>query len=311
MDFSALKRSSQSDLTNLRDAIQKTESQGGNNNDENIWKPEVDASGNGYAIIRFLPAPAGEELPWAKLWTHGFQGPGGWYIEKSLTTLNQKDPVSDMNSRLWNSGDEDDKTIVRQRKRRLEYYSNILIVSDPKNPSNEGKVFLYRYGKKIFGKIQEAMNPEFEDETPLNPFDFWKGADFRLKIRNLDGYRNYDKSEFDTQSVLFDGDDAKLEETWKAEHSLKPFTDPNEFKTYKELEEKLHRVLGIEDANLGTASALDDEVEDYTPAKTQATTPAPTETASPEQDIPNKEAISPEEASQLDLDYFKKLAAQS
>ena len=311
MDFSALKRSSQSDLTNLRDAIQKTESQGGNNNDENIWKPEVDASGNGYAIIRFLPAPAGEELPWAKLWTHGFQGPGGWYIEKSLTTLNQKDPVSDMNSRLWNSGDDDDKTIVRQRKRRLEYYSNILIISDPKNPSNEGKVFLYRYGKKIFGKIQEAMNPEFEDETPLNPFDFWKGADFRLKIRNLDGYRNYDKSEFDTQSVLFDGDDAKLEETWKAEHSLKPFTDPNEFKTYKELEEKLHRVLGIEDANLGTASALDDEVEDYTPAKTQATTPAPTETASPEQDIPNKEAISPEEASQLDLDYFKKLAAQS
>ncbi len=311
MDFSALKRSSQSDLTNLRDAIQKTESQGGNNNDENIWKPEVDASGNGYAIIRFLPAPAGEELPWAKLWTHGFQGPGGWYIEKSLTTLNQKDPVSDMNSRLWNSGDDDDKTIVRQRKRRLEYYSNILIISDPKNPSNEGKVFLYRYGKKIFGKIQEAMNPEFEDETPLNPFDFWKGADFRLKIRNLDGYRNYDKSEFDTQSNLHDGDDAKLEETWKAEHSLKPFTDPNEFKTYKELEEKLHRVLGIEDANLGTASALDDEVEDYTPAKTQATTPAPTETASPEQDIPNKEAISPEEASQLDLDYFKKLAAQS
>jgi hypothetical protein len=311
MDFSALKRSSQSDLDSLRDAIQKTESQGGNNNDENIWKPEVDASGNGYAIIRFLPAPAGEELPWAKLWTHGFQGPGGWYIEKSLTTLNQKDPVSDMNSRLWNSGDEDDKTIVRQRKRRLEYYSNILIVSDPKNPSNEGKVFLYRYGKKIFGKIQEAMNPEFEDETPLNPFDFWKGADFRLKIRNLDGYRNYDKSEFDTQSNLHDGDDAKLEETWKAEHSLKPFTDPNEFKTYKELEEKLHRVLGIEDANLGTASALDDEVEDYTPAKTQATTPAPTETASPEQDIPNKEAISPEEASQLDLDYFKKLAAQS
>ena len=311
MDFSALKRSSQSDLDSLRDAIQKTESQGGNNNDENIWKPEVDASGNGYAIIRFLPAPAGEELPWAKLWTHGFQGPGGWYIEKSLTTLNQKDPVSDMNSRLWNSGDEDDKTIVRQRKRRLEYYSNILSVSDPKNPSNEGKVFLYRYGKKIFGKIQEAMNPEFEDETPLNPFDFWKGADFRLKIRNLDGYRNYDKSEFDTQSNLHDGDDAKLEETWKAEHSLKPFTDPNEFKTYKELEEKLHRVLGIEDANLGTASALDDEVEDYTPAKTQATTPAPTETASPEQDIPNKEAISPEEASQLDLDYFKKLAAQS
>ncbi len=308
MDFSALKRSSQSDLDSLRDAIQKTESQGGNNNDENIWKPEVDASGNGYAIIRFLPAPAGEELPWAKLWTHGFQGPGGWYIEKSLTTLNQKDPVSDMNSRLWNSGDEDDKTIVRQRKRRLEYYSNILIISDPKNPSNEGKVFLYRYGKKIFGKIQEAMNPEFEDETPLNPFDFWKGADFRLKIRNLDGYRNYDKSEFDTHSVLFDGEDTKLEETWKSEHSLKPFTDPNEFKTYKELEEKLHRVLGIEDANLGTASALDEEVEDFTPPTTTA---SPTETAAPEQDIPTKEAISPEEASQLDLDYFKKLAAQN
>lgn len=311
MDFTALKRSSQSDLDSLRTAIQKTDSQGGGNNqDENLWKPEVDASGNGYAIIRFLPAPAGEELPWAKLWTHGFQGPGGWYIEKSLTTINQKDPVSEMNSRLWNSGDEDDKAIVRQRKRRLEYYSNILVLSDPKNPDNEGKVFLYRYGKKIFGKIQEAMNPEFADETPINPFDFWKGADFRLKIRNLDGYRNYDKSEFDQPSALFDGEDTKLEEVWKQEHSLKPYTDPAEFKTYKELEEKLHRVLGIEEAGMGTASAEDEDLQEYTPAKTAPVMSAPETTASPEPDLP-VETSTPQDASQLDLDYFKKLAAQN
>ena len=251
-----------------------------------------------------------EELPWAKLWTHGFQGPGGWYIEKSLTTINQKDPVSEMNSRLWNSGDDDDKAIVRQRKRRLEYYSNILVLSDPKNPDNEGKVFLYRYGKKIFGKIQEAMNPEFADETPINPFDFWKGADFRLKIRNLDGYRNYDKSEFDSASPLFDGEDTKLEEIWKLEHSLKPFTDPSEFKSYKELEEKLHRVLGIEEANMGTASAEDEELEEYTPAKTAPIASAPEATAAPEPDLP-VETSTPQDASQLDLDYFKKLAAQN
>ena len=310
MDFSALKRSSQSDLDSLRSAIQKTEQQGGGNNqDDHIWKPEVDASGNGYAIIRFLPAPANEELPWAKLWTHGFQGPGGWYIERSLTTIGGKDPVSEMNSRLWNSGDEDDKAIARQRKRRLEYYSNILVLSDPKNPDNEGKVFLYRYGKKIFAKIQEAMNPEFEDETPVNPFDFWKGADFRLKIRNVDGYRNYDKSEFDSSSALYDGEDTRLEEIWEQQHSLKSFTDPAEFKTYEELEEKLHRVLGIEEAKMGTKSALDDEVEDYTPVSTSA--PEPVQTASPDPDLPEKEAIAPEEASQLDLDYFKKLAAQN
>lgn len=309
MDFSSLKRSSQTDFDALKAKVNETASGGGfKKDDDNFWKPDVDSSGNGYAVIRFLPAPPEEDLPYVQVWDHGFQGTGGWYIEKSLTTIGQKDPVSEMNSRLWNSGDEDDKNIVRSRKRRLSYYSNILVISDPKRPENEGKVFLYKYGKKIFQKIQDKINPEFQDEEPVNPFDLWTGANFRLKIRQVEGYRNYDKSEFDL-SAQIEGTDEKLEEVWKSEFSLKEFIDPSSFKSYTELEAKLHRVLGIEDLGKGTSSAMDEDVSNM--GYTTPSAPAPDrETAEPTQDLPAAENPNVSEASgnDADLDYFKKLA---
>ena len=211
--------------------------------DERLWKPELDTSGNGYAVLRFLPAIEGEDLPWTKLWSHAFQGPTGqWFIENSLTTLNQKDPVSEYNSSLWNSGVESDKEIARKQKRKLSYYSNIYVVSDSKNPHNEGKVFLFRYGKKIFDKLMAAMQPEFEDESPINPFDFWKGANFKLKIRKVDGYWNYDKSEFEAPSAILD-DDSAIERIWKEQYSLADFTAPSNFKSYDELKTRLEAVL--------------------------------------------------------------------
>ena len=215
--------------------------------DERLWKPELDTSGNGYAVIRFLPAIEGEDLPWVKLFSHAFQGPTGqWYIENSRTTLGRgdigKDPASEYNTKLWNSGLESDKEIARKQKRKLSYYSNIYVVSDSKNPHNEGKVFLFRYGKKIFDKLMAAMQPEFEDESPINPFDFWKGANFKLKIRKVDGYWNYDKSEFEAPSAILD-DDSAIERIWKEQYSLADFTAPSNFKSYEELKTRLDAVL--------------------------------------------------------------------
>jgi len=215
--------------------------------DERLWKPELDTSGNGYAVLRFLPAIEGEDLPWAKLFSHAFQGPTGqWYIENSRTTLGRgdigKDPASEYNSSLWNSGVETDKEIARKQKRKLSYYSNIYVVSDSKNPHNEGKVFLFRYGKKIFDKLMAAMQPEFEDEKPINPFDFWKGANFKLKIRKVDGFWNYDKSEFEAPSAILD-DDSAIERIWKEQYSLADFTAPSNFKSYDELKTRLDAVL--------------------------------------------------------------------
>ena len=195
VNFADLKKNRTDSFSKLNDQLQKL-NQGYNNDDGNFWKPEVDKAGNGYAVLRFLPAPGGEDMPFVRIYDHGFQGPGGWYIENSLTTLGQKDPVSEYNRELWNSGHDADKETVHKQKRKLSYYSNIYVVKDPTNPQNEGKVFLFKYGKKIFDKIMEAMQPEFEDETPINPFDFWEGADFKVKIRKVDGYWNYDKSEF-------------------------------------------------------------------------------------------------------------------
>jgi len=243
MSFADFKKRSQTsigDLTKKIEELNKTDSY----KDDRFWRPELDKSGNGYAVIRFLPASEGEDLPWAKYYSHGFKGKGGWYIENSLTTLGQKDPVSEMNTELWNSGVESDKDIARSRKRRLHYVSNILVVSDPTNPQNEGKVFLYKFGKKIFDKIQEAMKPEFEDEDPINPFDFWQGANFKLKVRKVAGFVNYDKSEFDSALPLMDGDDEKLEALWKTQYALSEFTDPANFKSYDELKKRLHDVIG-------------------------------------------------------------------
>ena len=211
--------------------------------DERLWKPEMDKSGNGFAVIRFLPAVKDEDMPWAKIWNHAFQGPTGqWYIENSLTTLNQKDPVSEHNTALWNTGLESDKEIARKQKRKLQYFSNVYVVSDTKHPENEGKVFLFRYGKKIFDKITAAMSPEFEDEKAINPFDFWEGANFKLKIRKVDGFWNYDKSEFEDTSKLFE-DDAEADKVWQSQYSLAEFTAPTNFKSYDELKTRLDAVL--------------------------------------------------------------------
>ncbi len=244
MSFASLKKSSGS-VAKLTKELEKLSSKGGGNGpDERLWKPEVDKAGNGYAVIRFLPAPTGEELPWAQVWSHAFQGPGGWYIENSLTTLGQNDPVGELNRVLWNSGIDSDKDVARKQKRKLSYFSNILVVKDPLHPENEGRVFLYKYGKKIHDKLVEAMKPQFEDEEPINPFDFWKGADFKLKIVKQDGYWNYDRSEFASPSTLGDYDDSKLEEIYNQEYSLVEFTSPKNFKSYEDLEKRLNLVLG-------------------------------------------------------------------
>ena len=210
--------------------------------DDRFWKPELDKTGNGYAVFRFLPAVKDEDLPWARLWSHAFQGPGGWLIENSLTTLNKKCPISEANSLLWNSGVEADKEIARKRKRKLSYIANIQIISDPKHPENEGQIKLFKFGKKIFDKITEAMKPEFEDESPINPFDFWEGANFKLKIRKVDGYWNYDKSEFDRPTALFDND-GQIEEVWKKAYPLAEFSAASNFKSYDELKQRLDTVL--------------------------------------------------------------------
>ena len=249
--FASLKRSRDTSMDRLTKELDKFSNTTKKNEDDRFWKAEVDKSGNGYAVIRFLPAPQGEDLPWVRLWNHGFQGPGGWYIENSLTTLNEKDPAGELNSKLWNSGNEKDKETARKQKRRLNYISNIYVVKDPAHPETEGKVFLYKFGKKIFDKLNEKMNPEFEDEKAINPFDLWNGANFKLKIRNVEGYRNYDKSEFDDVSPLAEEDE--LEKIWKSEHSLSPLVAPDQFKSYAELSARLDKVL-----NTGVAISEED-----------------------------------------------------
>ena len=270
--------------------------------DERIWKPVMDKTGNGFAIIRFLPAPKDEELPWVKLWNHAFQGPTGqWYIENSLTTISQNDPVSELNSKFWNSGVESDKEIARRQKRKLQYYSNIYVVKDSANPENEGKVFLYRYGKKIFDKVMETMQPAFEDETPINPFDFWEGANFKLKLRKVDGYWNYDKSEFEKPSALAE-DDEKLEEIWGKQYSLSEFTAPSNFKSYDELQTRLNTVLSGTTkvgnvTDMQTGSAFDDSPSTSTVVDTKEE-PAPTVSVSNTEDDDDT------------MSYFEKLAEE-
>ena len=300
VDFAALKKNSKSLSDKLYSEVQKLNApqQTSQQDEDNFWKPEVDKAGNGYAIIRFLPAPGSEDLPYVRIWDHGFQGPGGWYIEKSLTTLGQKDPVSEYNSQLWNSGIEANKELVRKQKRRLSFISNIYVVKDPSHPENEGKVFLFKYGKKIWDKIELAMNPEFEDEEKINPFDLWTGANFKLKIRKVEGYRNYDKSEFEPAAPLSEDDD-QLEAIWKQEYPLAEFVDPKNFKSYDELKARLNKALGLDGAQVRTTAAetapWDDEPATAAAPvlKAAAAKPAPAAVMADDDD---------------DLDFFKKLA---
>ena len=261
MSFAKLKKQSKlGSLTQkLVKEVEKMNNTGGQG-DDRLWKLEVDKGGNGYAVIRFLPAPDGEDLPFVKLYSHAFQGPGGWYIENSLTTLGQKDPVSEFNSQLWNNGTDAGKDTARKQKRKLTYISNIYVVKDPANPENEGKTFLYKYGKKIFDKLTAAMQPEFEDEEAIDPFDFWQGANFKLKAKNVAGYRNYDSSEFAATSALLDDDDA-MEAVWKKEHSLAELVAADQFKSYDELKTRLGYVLGNKQVR-NDAETVEQEVED-------------------------------------------------
>ena len=302
MSFQNLKRN----RDQISKLVQAAEATGGGEKksyaDDRIWKPTVDKAGNGYAVIRFLPAAEGVDLPWVRYWDHGFKGPTGlWYIENSLTSIGQPDPVGELNSRLWNSGIEADKETARAQKRRLHYVTNILVVQDPSAPQNEGKVFLYKFGKKIFDKIMDSMQPDFADETPVNPFDFWEGADFKLKIRQVEGYRNYDKSEFSSASSLYDADESRLETVYNQLHDLSEFTDPKNYKTYDELKAKLARVLG-EEAQAGAPTMRQE-------AMMNETAPAP---SAPVQPAPSQQPMTAEQMPSTDEDdtmsYFAKLA---
>ena len=293
MSFEALKRSRGSNISKIIKAAEATNSgETKSYVDDRIWKPTVDKAGNGYAVIRFLPGTE-DSLPFVRYWDHGFKGPTGqWYIENSLTSIGQPDPVGELNSRLWNSGIESDKDRARTQKRRLHYVTNIYVVSDPSAPQNEGKVFLYKFGKKIFDKIYDQMNPAFADETPIDPFDMWEGADFKLKIRNVEGYRNYDKSEFASAAALLNAEEAKLEEVYGKLNNLNEFTDPKNYKTYDELKAKMLRVLG-EESSTG-AYTVKEEIKINEPVA--AYEPVTAETISSEDEDT--------------LSYFSKLAKQ-
>jgi len=298
MSFANLKRNrnSISSLIQAASATDKPETK--SYVDDRQWKPTVDKAGNGYAVIRFLPANEGNDLPWVRYWDHGFKGPTGqWYIEKSLTSIGKQDPVSESNSKLWNSGSDDDKNVARDRKRRLHYVSNIYVESDPGNPANEGKVFLFTYGKKIFDKIMDVMQPQFADEAPVNPFDFWEGASFKLKIRQVEGYRNYDKSEFASQSKFLDGDEEALEKVYNKVYDLAEFVDPKNYKSYEELAARLALVLG-ESAPRTVREQLSVETTQEPPAR--KTAPAPS----------MKQAASDDEDEDDTMSFFAKLAAE-
>jgi hypothetical protein len=307
MSFADLKKQSKlgSLTAKLVKEVEKMNTTSGSS-DDLVWKLDVDKSGNGYAVIRFLPAPNGEDLPFVKLYSHAFQGPGGWYIENSLTTLGQKDPVSELNSELWNNGTDAGKELARKQKRKLTYVSNIYVVKDPANPANEGKVFLFKYGKKIFDKLTAAMQPEFEDEEAIDPFDFWQGANFKLKAKNVAGYRNYDSSEFARQEPLLDDDDA-MEAVWKKQYSLAELVAADQFKTYDELKKRLDYVLGTK----GTPRYQDPE--DLDEDNTRGSTRELTEDLRSELNNlqPTRRAAAVEEDEDDDaLSYFARLAEE-
>ena len=301
MSFADLKRKSQNNFSFLQKELEKSAS--GKQVDERFWKPEVDAAGNGYAVIRFLPAPEGETVPWAKVYSHAFQGIGGWYIENSLTTLNEKDPVGEINRKLWNSGSDEDKETARKQKRKLQYYSNVYVVKDPKNPENEGRVFLYKYGKKIHDKILAAMQPEFQDEDPVNVFDLWEGANFKLKIKKVAGYWNYDSSEFDSVSAV-SADDDELESIWKKEYSLESFTSKDQFKTYEELEARLNLVLGI--TSRPARPSYGEDEEDFEPVAEEPVSSFRSRVTAAPSPVKEEAVVDDDDA----LSYFARLAEE-
>lgn len=296
MSYESLKRNKSQNFKKLVEDVNKLAAPGSSQEDKRYWTPTLDKANNGSAVIRFLPAPAGEDMPFVRMFRHSFKGPTGkWYIENSLTTIGEKDPVGELNSQLWNSGAESDKSKARDQKRKLNYTSNILVVSDPANPENEGKVFLYKYGKKIFDKLNDVMNPSFDDIEALNPFDMWDGANFRLRIREVEGWTNYDKSDFMNPSPISE-DDEVLKEIYESLHSLSEIVDKKNFKSYDELEKKLNVVLGTsgEQAQPKQKTSPDVVQEEWAP-KESTTKRAKDETVDEDDDFA----------------FFAKLAAES
>jgi len=274
--FSSLKKNSSSFLDKIKTESEKLSSKQ-SYDDPRFWEPEVDPkTGNGSAIIRFLPPTESEDVPWTRVFRHSFQGPTGkWYIENCLTTIGQDCPVCEANNKLWNTNIDSNKEIVRKRKRQLTYISNIYIVSDPNRRDNEGKIFLFKYGKKIFDKINNLLHPEFDDEVPTNPFDFWNGCNFRLKIRKVEGYRNYDKSEFDKPSQLLD-DEQELAKIYESLIPLSEFTSAAQFKPYDKLAEQFGKIWHSTQV---IGSAEDEELsdgEEETPRPKRSVSPKPT-----------------------------------
>ena len=302
MSFSSLKNNKSSAFSKLQKQLEQTTKVG--SVDERFWKPTVDKAGNGFAIIRFLPASDGEDMPFVKMYSHAFQGPGGWYIENSLTTIGQKDPLGEYNRDLWNSGDESLKEQVRKQKRKLQYYSNIYVVKDPGNPENEGKVFLFKYGKKIYDKIMDAVNgDELEGREGINPFDFWSGADFKLRVKKVAGYPNYDSSEFNDAGTLEDLDDAQLESIWKREYALQPLVASDQFKSFEQLQERLNLVLNLK--NSASTSAAPVAAASQVPAVEIQQKPV---FQKKEEPVQEPVASASEDEDDNVLDYFKQLA---
>lgn len=299
VDFSKLKsQSGKASFEKLTNELAKLNQSADGGKDNRMWYPAVDKAGNGYAVIRFLPAPGDEEVPFVRVFEHGFKGPtGSWYIENSLTTIGKADPVSEMNSQLWNMSSDDNSATRKQaraQKRRLNYVCNIYVIQDQANPENNGKVFLFKFGKKLYVKLNDAMHPQFPGDVPMNPFDMWAGADFKLKIRNVDGYRNYEKSEFSAPAPMFEGDDERLEAIWKQEHSLQAFLAPSNFKTYEELKTKLNKVLGLnQNGSVAPAAARqaasqksqDEDDLPWTPPKQERSAAAPTSADEDDEDM--------------------------
>ena len=316
MGFADLKKQSRmGSLTEkLVKQVEKMNSGGSNKDDDRFWKPVMDKSGVGSAVIRFLPAPEGSELPWVQVWSHAFQGPGGWLIDNCLTTIGGTCPVCEKNRVLWNSGSDADKEEARKQKRKLSYYANIYVVKDPANPQNEGKVFLYKFGKKIFDKIMGAMQPEFDDDEPINPFDFWEGANFKLKLKKVAGYWNYDSSEFARPSALLEGDDDELENLYNDLHDLQAFVAPTEFKSYEDLKKRLDFTLGLKGPRRMQDQETVEEEQQWERERrgdfSESTAPAP---SMPSADF-NAPDITPSPSSSNDededdaLSYFQKLA---
>ena len=296
MSFEDLKKKSGSNFEKLTGELDKLSKKSESYKDDRIWKPELDKASNGYAVIRFLPACENEDLPWVRVFNHGFKGPGGWLIDNCPTTLGKKCPVCEANSALWNSGIESDKDIARNRKRRLSYYANILVVSDPKNPENEGKVFLYKFGKKIFDKIIEKIQPEFEDETAIDPFDLWKGANFRLKVRKVAGFINYDKSEFEDCSPVAENDDL-IKKVYDSEYALKEFSEESNFKSYDELKTRLTSVLGGSSVSTSAETTTEEDFK----------TPNPFDSSVTDNSKESADVVSNDEGDDA-LSYFEKLA---